>query len=144
MTNKLTTPEWIPVGDGFEFRADATGLVRRRNVPPKVALTVTLTPDPRPATAEPPAWKGWSMPEIIQEQLAQPSIVVHTPDPIAEFNARRIAKREEFAADAKERASWWNSLETVEDAVNTLQLSRAMSLDLHHTISDLIRPWRGK
>ena len=62
-----------------------------------------------------------------------------TPVAVAEFNARRIAKREMNPAPG--------ITDILHEALcrrDEQILARAMSIDLHHTIYDLIRPWRGK
>ena len=129
---------------------------------------------PKPATAEPPEWKEldtWGSPllqigetftldgrqftiiEAVQTAPGTPEEIIDrvtdalSPDPIAEFNARRIAKRE---VSAEDREAYLDRLvrEAIEGQRATERkgapLARAMSIDLHHTISDLIRPWRGK
>lgn len=89
---------------------------------------------------------GHSPPPAAINTAKHPSEEI-TPDPIAEFNARRIAKRE---VSAEDREAYLDRLvrEAIEGQRATERkgapLARAMSLNLHHTISDLIRPWRGQ
>lgn len=110
----------------------------------------SFLPTPKPATAEPPEWKesdgerraaGLSVfLQMVRNARAKVEVGIPTsPDPIAEFNARRIAKREMNPAPGITEILG----EALADRAARI-LDRACRIDLHHTISDLIRPWRGK
>lgn len=149
--------------------------------------TVGACLTPKPATAEPPAWK--MDPDVLAEAQFQTAAygqavimweagtarvvagvdfarpLPPTPDPIAEFNARRIAKRETTHPTEHDwpydsgllfskrlcRKCGLNGADirsaTECDGAKAPKphkpLARACRLDLHHTIHERLMPYRG-
>lgn len=104
----------------------------------------------KPATPEPPEWVTVKSTATWKNGHIGPVDVQITPDPIAEFNERRKAKREEYDDDAREEYLQRLVNEALDGQDRSTKraapLARAMSTPLPHDppISVRLMPWRGK
>lgn len=155
--------QWLP--DEAKVAATAQGAMaeKERNWARRVAdvsgITDLIRGTSKPATPEPPEWKGglvWQGSNgslyVLGEHPERKDMAIAyefaSPDPIAEFNERRKAKRERIAVlDEIMSRPLYSRRQRIsrEEAARAEPLARAMSTPLPHdpTIHDRLMPWRG-